>query len=132
MIYRAMAHSTSPDWIDRDSMERVVFFEALNRRDAQERLRQLLSDLWRVAPDSIEFYNLEDEHELIANSVGGDETGDYRFFETGMAYGSAMYTGGHEQPLLLLHQNLDRLMRAFLTLPHRGETGLRIALGKFD
>lgn len=132
MIYRAIATSTAPDWVDRDSMERVVFFEATDRTDAHGRLRQLLSALWHVTPESVDFYNLEDEHEMIANSIGGGETGDHRFFETGMAYGSAIYAGGHTQPLLLLHQSLDRMMRAFLTLPHRGETGLRISLGKFD
>ena len=132
MIYRAVAYSTSPEWVDRSTKERVVFIEAADRNEAHDHLHLVLSVLWRVAPESIDHYNLVDEPAMIAESIGGEETGDHRFFEVGMAYGRAMYTGGLNQPLLLLHQNLDRMMSAFLTLPHRGETGLRIALGKFD
>lgn len=132
MIYRVIASSTTPDWKDRDSMERVVFFEAPSRPEAHQRLSRLLVALWEVTPESIDYFNLHDEHELIANSVGGEETGDLRLFEIGVACGQAMYAGGLGHPLMLLHQSLNRMMAAYLSLPHRGEAGLRKHLGKID
>lgn len=125
MIYRAVASSNDPDWKDRGSVERVVFFEAPSRTDAHQRLRQLLVALWEVSADSIDYYNLNDEHELIAESVGGEHTGDHRLLECGAACGQAMYTGGLGEPLMLLHQNLGRMMAAYMSLPHRGEADLR-------
>lgn len=132
MIYRAIASSSAPHWSDRDAMERVVFFEASNRAEAHKRLKELLAAVWAVEPESLDYYNLADEGELLAESFGGEETGDHRLFEMGIAYGNPMYTGAHGQPLMLLQRNLDRLMIAYLTLPHRGETGLKIFLGKFE
>ncbi len=129
MIYRAFAFSTAPE---RDFGERVVFFEADTRTEAHKRLRGLLAVLWTVSPEAIDFNNLKDEAELIAESFGGAETDDHRFFEVGMAHGQAMYTGGSDHPLMFLHKSLDRMMAAYFTLPHRGESGLRIQLGKFD
>lgn len=32
-----------------------------------------------------------------------------------------MYAGGIGHPLMLLHENLDRMIAAYFTLPHRGE-----------
>ncbi|AGZ38115.1 MAG: hypothetical protein ACOKSU_21875 [Pseudomonas sp.] len=132
MIYRVIASSTAPDWKDREAMERVVFFEAHTRVEAHQRLKDLLSALWAVSPETIEYYNLDDELEMISYSIGGDETGDHRFFESGAAHGQPMYVGGNGHPLMLLHRSLDRMMAAYFTLPHRGESGLRIHLGKFD
>ncbi|MHC5194882.1 hypothetical protein ACYSUW_14105 [Pseudomonas frederiksbergensis] len=113
-------------------MERVVFFEAPSRPEARRLLRELLVALWEVSPDSIEYYNLDGENDLIANSMGGEETGDLRLFECGVACGQAMYTGGVGHPLMLLDRSLDRVMTAYLSLPHRGEAGLRKYLGKID
>ena len=129
MIYRAFAYSMAPE---RDFGERAVFFEADTRAEAHQRLRALLAALWKVSPDAVDFYNLNDEAELIAESIGGAETDDHRLFEVGMAHGQAMYIGGSGHPLMFLHQSLDRMMAAYFTLPHRGESGLRIRLGKFD
>lgn len=128
MIYRAFAYSTAPE---RDFGERTVFFEADTRAEAYQRLRALLAALWTISPEAVDFYNLKDEAELIAESIGGAETDDHRFFEVGMAHGQAMYIGGSGHPLMFLHQSLDRMMAAYFTLPHRGEAGLRIQLGKF-
>ncbi len=132
MIYRVIASSTAPDWKDREAMERVVFFEASTRTEAHQHLKELLSALWVVSPETIEYYNLDDEVEMISYSVGGEASGDHRFFESGMAHGQPMYVGGLGHPLMLLHRNLDRMMAAYFTLPHRGEAGLRVHLGKFD
>ena len=132
MIYRVIASSTAPDWKDRESMERVVFFEASTRAEAHLRIKHLLSALWDVNPESIEFYNLDDEVEMISSSIGGEDTGDHRFFESGFAHGQPIYVGGSGHPLMLLHGSLDRMMAAYFTLPHRGEAGLRVHLGKFD
>lgn len=129
MIYRAFGYSTDPD---RDFGERAVFLEAHTRAEAHQRLKALLAALWTVSPDAIDFYNLKDEAELIAESFGGVETEDHRFFEVGTAHGQAMYLGGSGHPLMFLHHALDRMMAAYFTLPHRGESGLRIQLGKFD
>lgn len=132
MIYRVIASSTAPDWKDRQAMERVVFFEALTRAEAHVRVKALLSAVWGVDPETIEYYNLDDEVEMISYSIGGADSGDHRFFESGIAHGQPMYIGGSGHPLMLLQQNLDRMMAAYFTLPHRGEAGLRIHLGKFD
>lgn len=132
MIYRAIASSSDPHWSDRDAMERVVFFEASNRTEAHKRLKELLAAVWAVSPETLDYYNLEDEYEILAQALGDEETGDHRFFEMGAGHGHPMYTGANGQPLMLLQRNLDRLMIAYLTLPHRGETGLRIFLGRFD
>lgn len=128
MIYRAYAYSKAAD---RDFGERALFFEANTRAEAHERLQSLLAALWMVRSTDIEFYNLKDEVEMIAESIGGADTEDHRFFEIGMAHGQAMYLGGRDHPLMLLNGSLDRMMAAYFTLPHRGESGLRIQLGKF-
>lgn len=106
--------------------------EADTRAEAPQRLRSLLAALWAVSPEAIEFYNLNDEVELIAESMGGVETGDHRFFEVGMTHGQAMYLGGSGHSLMLLHQSLDRVVAAYFSLPHRGEAGLRNLLAKTD
>jgi len=117
---------------ERDFGKRAVFFEADTRAEAHQRLRGLLATLWTVSPEAVDFYNLADKTELIAESIGGVETEDHRFIEVGMAHGQAMYIGGSGHPLMFLRQSLDRMMAAYSTLPQRGEPGLRIQLGKFD
>lgn len=116
MIFRTIAYSTHESWFDANAMERVVFVDAQTRNEAKQTLHVLLSQLWRVPEDSLEFYNLESEFEVLSRAVGQVSTGDLRLFEIGTEGGKPLYIGAklNDQPLLLLTESLQRLTMAYL------------------
>ena len=129
MIFRAIAYSTEPAW---SGEERVVYVEASEEDLAKQKLQGILAALWEVPVDSVEWYNFSDQTELLRNALGSIETGDWRYFEIGSAFGHPVYAGGEDHPLLFLDRELNRFTAAYMTLPHRGELGLKLALGKLD
>ncbi|WP_454864198.1 hypothetical protein [Pseudomonas hormoni] len=124
MIYRALAVSTSPTWVDRDCVERRVFIEAENRDGARLGIREVLAKLWDVDADSIEFWNLESEFELNHGAFVENVAGDHRLFVAGWADGKPSFDDGtYGHPLFLLSTQLDRMMSAYLTLPRNAQKG---------
>lgn len=116
MIFRAMV-STPKGWHDKSS-QCVVFLEASNREEARKRLRETLAPLWKVEPETLEWENLESEEDLISNSIDEGAIGDHRLFVIGTWQLKPIYLGGSSgTPLFLLTSELDRMTRAFLTLP---------------
>lgn len=116
MIFRAMV-STPKGWHDKSS-QCVVFLEASNREEARKRLRETLAPLWKVEPETLEWENLESEEDLISNSIDEGAIGDHRLFVIGTWQFKPIYLGGSSgTPLFLLTSELDRMTRAFLTLP---------------
>lgn len=110
-IYRAICHSNG------ESMEAVVFIHATSTADAASRLPRVLAQVWNVPADTVAYYNLDSEAELLARS-SEPETGDMRLFESGWSKGRVSYT---DKPLMLLRPDAHaRLMSAWATLPPRG------------
>lgn len=111
MIFRAICYSTH-ERLSREP-EAVVFVQAGTRDAAAAKLRTVLSTLWEVEPETVEFYNLNDEAELLAQSIGGEETGDARFFEIGAEGGRPRYLDYDVPVFLLRPKAYRRMMKAW-------------------
>ena len=110
MIYRAICYST--DNRMRNTPETIVFLQGGTRDDTIIQLRHLLAGIWQVPIHTVEFYNLQDEFELIAGAFGKPDSGDARFFEIGAYRGSPSYL--YDAPLLLLRpEGNKRLFNAW-------------------
>ena len=105
MIYRAICYCTHERM--QDAPESVVFIQADTRNAAAVRLTHLLADIWDVPEASVDFYNLDDTHELYANAVGGAKSGDARYFEVGSQGGAPIYLL-NDAPLFLLPPKTNR------------------------
>jgi hypothetical protein len=105
MIYRAICYCTHERMMD--TQESVVFIQATTRDAAAVRLTNLLADIWEVPEASVDFYNLNDMHELYANAVGGAKSGDARYFEVG-SQGGAPIDLLNDAPLFLLPPKTNR------------------------
>ena len=90
-----------------DASESIVFIQADTRNAAAVRLTHLLADIWDVPEASVDFYNLDDTHELYANTVGGAKSGDARYFEVGSQGGAPIYLL-NDAPLFLLPPKTNR------------------------
>jgi hypothetical protein len=105
MIYRAICYCTHERM--QDASESVVFIQAAARNDAAVRLTHLLADIWDVPEASVDFYNLDDTHELYASAVGGAKSGDARYFEVDSQGGALTYLL-NDAPLFLLRPKTNR------------------------
>jgi len=105
MIYRAICYCTHERM--KDASESVVFIQADTRDAAAVRLTILLAAIWDVPEASVDFYNLNDTHELYANAVGGAKSGDARYFEVGSQGGAPIYLL-NDAPLFLLPPKTNR------------------------
>jgi hypothetical protein len=105
MIYRAICYCTHERM--KDASESVVFIQADTRDTAAVRLTHLLADIWDVPEANVDFYNLDDTHELYASAVGGAKSGDARYFEVGSQGGAAIYLL-NDAPLFLLPPKTNR------------------------
>jgi hypothetical protein len=114
MIFRAICYSTH-ERLSREP-EAVVFVQAGTRDAAASKLRTVLSTLWEVEPETVEFYNLNDEAELLAQSIGGEKTGDARFFEIGAEGGRPRYLDYDVPVFLLRPKAYRRMMKAWQRL----------------
>jgi hypothetical protein len=116
MIFRAMV-STPKGWHD-NSPQCVVFLEASTPEEARKRLRGTLAPLWKVEPETLYWENLKSEEDLISNPFVEGAIGDHRLFVIGAWQFKPIYVGGSSgTPLFLLTKELDRVTRAYLTLP---------------
>lgn len=118
MIFRAMV-DTPDNWHER-TPQCVVFVEGANREDAAKRLRETLAPLWRVKPESLDWENMQSETDLINTPMDDGAVGDHRLFVTGAWRCKPIYLDGFSPsgtPLFLLTTQLERVMRAFLSLP---------------
>jgi len=116
MIFRAMV-GTPKGWHDK-SPQCIVFLEASNSEEARKRLRETLASLWQVEPETLDWENLESEVDLISNPMAEGAIGDHRLFVIGTWQFKPIYLGGSSgTPLFLLTSELNRVTRAYLTLP---------------
>jgi len=116
MIFRAMVYKPK-GWHDKNS-QCIVFLEASSRDEARKRLRETLAPLWQVEPETLDWENMESEVDLISNPMDEGAIGDHRLFVIGSWQFKPIYIGGSSgSPLFLLTSELDRVTRAYLTLP---------------
>lgn len=106
MLYRAFAYIR-----ESTADEVVVFFDAPTHERAMAALPQLLSTVWSVPADQVEFYNLASELELLRSALGPSPDGEVRLFETGWV-GEALYSPAARTYLLVHPQRLATLQRA--------------------
>lgn len=113
MIFRAMV-SKPIGWHEKNPQQ-VVFIEASSRDEARTSLRGTLASLWNVEPECLYWENMESEFDLFSYSTDEATVGDHRLFLTGSWQFKPIFVDG--TPLFLLSSELDRVMRAYITLP---------------
>lgn len=118
MIFRAFVDTPRSGWHNSAS-QCVVFVEASNKQQAAENLRLLLACLWQVEAGSIDWENLQSEDDLISNPLAAEVDADHRLFVSGW-HKKPLFENGERtvgSPVFLLSTQLDRVMKAYLTLP---------------
>ena len=92
--------------------EVMVFWECANRDRAGATLLRLLALAWGCGAADIDYYNLDDEHELRRRN-GGDAPGDAALWATGQFLGPLFHPA--ERTLMLVRPlTLERLMKAYV------------------
>lgn len=112
MLYRAFGYI-----VQSQQAEVTVFFEHLGppfADRASSRLRFALAAVWRAPTESVDFYNLYSEQDLLGDhAFGPAETGDARLLETGAGGEDPIHYAQPESTLLLLRPDaLARLVNA--------------------
>lgn len=119
MIFRALASAYPDNQPQKNQDERWVFFEALNRGDALDRVPGLLALLWRVSADSVNVFNLASEVELQEDPFAEGVSHDQVLFVSGWRDRKPVFINPkHGHPLFLLTSQAehDRLVNTFIEL----------------
>jgi hypothetical protein len=107
MIYRAIAYVLRS--IEDES---IVYIDAATRATAHEALSAVLPTIWGVEPHRVEYYNLDDEHDLVSQAFGDAHTGDARLLEIGWSDNRPLYASADRTLLLLGPRSLRRMVQA--------------------
>ena len=108
MIYRAMAYIAG----SLDDTHQVVYFETAVRSEADARLRTVLSTTWRLPAERIDYYNLNDEDEVLRCAFSAPDTGDARLLEIGWSDGRPRYAEPESTQFLVGPRAMRRLAAA--------------------
>lgn len=110
MLFRASAYRRNG--LD---AEAIVFFEARDYDSASARLLRLLALAWDCPAAEVEFYNLESEAEMRADSCAADAGGEARLLQIGWGGDEGALFASPQRTLVLGTPRVQaRLFTAFI------------------
>lgn len=114
MIYRAFCYSDYG--MMRFCVEEAVFVEAFSICLAEQKMIQLLSEIWNVPKYTIILTHLKSEMDLLSDTVDSDSYLDCRLLECGQENLQPLYLNPDEALLLLQPRLRERIKKSSLLI----------------